>query len=318
MIRLVRVSPLQYFQSKIGRQGPWPCLRYFNAYSGPLWQKSMSLKNIQISELSSPPPPLLKNENKEKEQKEKEKEKENKHPIGLWDKFSENFITQGNGLKPTTSQNQLDTIQFYQMLRDKGNFSNEQCKIIISLLLQLLNNEFYSCYNNLFLRDMELNKQSHLFSSLETELKFAIQNSRDTQLNEHHLQLLKLKRELNSIHDELNEIIIDFLQKDAKLEFNNQKLENTLLYRQINLNLNDSSNKIQTKILGDTRSHIENLRWQTTRSGLLIILVLVCSIMIGVSASKKEHSSTQEQEEHEALPQEQNTDILPQGQVEVE
>lgn len=310
MIRLVRASPLRYFQTKVGRQGLRVYLRYFNSHARPLLQKSMSLKNLQISDTSASPLSI----NKEKEGKEND----GKRPIGLLDKFSENFITQGNGLKPTTSQNQLDTITFYQMLRESGNFSDEQSKLVISLLLQLLNNEFYSCYNELFLRDMELNKQSHLFSSLETELKFAIQNSRDTQLNEHHLQLLKLKRELNAIHDELNEIIIDFLQKDAKLEFNNQKLENTLLYRQINLKLNGCSNKIQTKILGDIRSHIENLRWQTTRSGLLIILVLVCSIMIGVSASKKEQPVPQEQQEFETPPQGQDIGAtIPQDQLEI-
>lgn len=306
-MRLGRVSLVRFFPAKISPQRFWPCLRSFNSYSGPLLQKSMSLKNIQLSELSSPP--LLK-------EKEKEKEKDVKTSFGLLDRFSENFIAQGNGLKPTTSQNQLDTIKFYQLLRERGSFSDEQCKNIISLLLQLLNNEFYSNYNELFLRDMELNKQSHLFSSLETELKFAIQNSRDTQLNEHHLQLLKLKRELNSIHDELNEVIINSLQKDAKLEFNNQKLENTLLYKHINLRLNDSSNKIQTKILGEIRSHIENLRWQTTRSGLLIILVLVCSIMIGVSASKKEHAvvpqePTEPEEPEPPLPDQVPTTLSP-------
>ena len=195
-MRLIRTLPLRCFKTRIRRQGSLLCLRCFSSYSKPLLQKSMSLKNIQLSDLSSSP--LSKN--KEKQEKP-EKENEGKHSIGLLDRFSEDFITQGNGLKPTTSQNQLDTIKFYQMLRERGNFSDEQCKIIIALLLQLLNDQFYSCYNDLFLRDMELNKQSHLFSSLETELKFAIQNSRDTQLNEHHLQLLKLKRELNSIHD---------------------------------------------------------------------------------------------------------------------
>ncbi|CAI4046973.1 hypothetical protein N7582_003954 [Saccharomyces uvarum] len=311
MLRLVRVSSVRFFPAKVSRQRFWPCLRSFNSYSEPLLQKSMSLKNIQLSELSSPPLP----KEKEKE-KEKEKDSDGKTSFGLLDRFSENFIAQGNGLKPTTSQNQLDTIKFYQLLRERGSFSDEQCKSIISLLLQLLNNEFYSSYNESFLRDMELNKQSHLFNSLETELKFAIQNSRDTQLNEHHLQLLKLKRELNSIHDELNEVIINSLQKDAKLEFNNQKLENTLLYKHINLRLNDSSNKIQTKILGEIRSHIENLRWQTTRSGLLIILVLVCSIMIGVSASKKEHAVVP-QEPETPLP-DQTINALPQDQLEIE
>lgn len=84
----------------------------------------MSLKNIQLSDLSSSP--LSKN--KEKQEKP-EKENEGKHSIGLLDRFSEDFITQGNGLKPTTSQNQLDTIKFYQMLRERGNFPMNNVKL---------------------------------------------------------------------------------------------------------------------------------------------------------------------------------------------
>ncbi|EJT43103.1 YLR283W-like protein [Saccharomyces kudriavzevii IFO 1802] len=54
MIRLVRASPLRYFQTKVG-QGSRVCLRYFNSHARPLLQKSMSLKNLQISDTSASP-----------------------------------------------------------------------------------------------------------------------------------------------------------------------------------------------------------------------------------------------------------------------
>lgn len=198
----------------------------------------------------------------------------------------EQLISQGNGLKPTKAENQIDTLQYYDKLIS-NEFTPEQSELIVTLLLEILNENFFNRYNDVFLKNMELENQSHLFHAAETELKYAIQNSRETQLNDQHLQSMKLFRDLDSLQDEINEMIINFLQKDSKVDFNNQKIENTLLHRQIELELTDCTNKIATKILGNTKSDIESLRWQTTRSGLLAILILVFFIMGGASFSKK-------------------------------
>lgn len=208
-------------------------------------------------------------------------------------KLPEQLISQGNGMKPTKAENQIDTLACYNRLREQG-FTSQQTELIIDLLLETLNREFFSRYNIIFLQNMELENQSHLFHAAETELKYAIQTSRDTQLNDQHLQLLKLIRDLDSLHDEINELIINLLQKDSKLDFNNQKIENTLLHRQINLELNECTNKIATKLLGNARSEIERLRWQTTRSGLLAILILVFAIMGGASFARKVNAQNEE------------------------
>lgn len=186
----------------------------------------------------------------------------------------------------TRAQNQLNTMKYQDILTSNG-FHSKQSESIVALLLEILNDEFYSSYNKKYLKNMELENQSHLFHAAETELKFAIQNSRESQLNDQHLQLMKLLRDVDSLHDEINEMIINLLQKDSKVDFNNQKIENTLLQKQIKMELNNCSHKITTKILGNTRSDIENFRWQTTRSGLLAILVLVFMIMGGASFSRR-------------------------------
>lgn len=198
----------------------------------------------------------------------------------------ERLVSEGDGLKPTSAANQFDTLELHQRL-NLQSFTPQQSESIVRLLLELLDELFYSDYNRIYLNDMELENQSHLFHAAETELTYAMQNSRDTQLNNQHLQLMKLIRDLESLHDEMNEMSINFLQKDSKVDFHNHKIENTLLQRNVKMELSDCDNKISTQILGNTRSDIENLRWQTTRSGLLAVLILVFFMVGGASISKK-------------------------------
>ncbi|CCH61169.1 hypothetical protein TBLA_0E01090 [Henningerozyma blattae CBS 6284] len=193
----------------------------------------------------------------------------------------------GQNLRHTTAQNQLDTAKFYDLLIKEGGFTPRQSLLILHLIMQILNENFYNHYNIKFLRNMELENEEHLFHTAENELKSAVQISRDTLLNEQHLQLIKLIRDLDSLQDEINEMVINLLQNESKVAFHNQKSENTLLQQRIKLDLSDCNNKIGTEIMGNLRSDIENFRWQTTRSGLIAVLALVFSIMAGVNISKQ-------------------------------
>lgn len=187
--------------------------------------------------------------------------------------------------KPTCAENQVDTLSMYRDLLTC--FTPGQSKAIMSTILYFLNEQFYQDYNDKFLRDFEIDKQDHLFNSLQSEIQYTITNSRDIEFNKHHLLLMRLKRDLDSIVDEINELIIDQCEKDCKLDFHEHKNENTLLYKRINLNLNDCSNKITIQITSGIESEIETLRWQTTRNGLLAIIIIALSFMIVVNISNK-------------------------------
>ncbi|CAD1784421.1 similar to Saccharomyces cerevisiae YLR283W Putative protein of unknown function [Maudiozyma barnettii] len=202
--------------------------------------------------------------------------------------LSEQLIadTNSNTHKPTMAENEVDTMCINTQLLDNG-FSDLQSQAIMKVMMNILNDEFYLNYNEKYLRDFEIDKQLHLFNSLQSEIKFIIANSRDSQFNLHHLQITRLKRDLNSDLDDLNEEVIDILEKDRKLDFNNQKMDNTLLYRRINMSLRDCSNKISINILAGIMLDIENLRWHTTRSGLVAIVILVFLILTGVNVSNK-------------------------------
>ncbi|SCU89023.1 LAFA_0E15786g1_1 [Lachancea sp. 'fantastica'] len=196
------------------------------------------------------------------------------------------LVSEGNGFPSTSAENQIDTLRCYEKLLRSG-FTPKQSSLAIELLLQTLNTEFFDTYNDRFLRKTELETQSHLFDAAESELRYTIQISRESALSEQNLKLLQLNRSLHLLHDELNELTINLLKKDSKVDFNDRKIENTLLHRNIHLQLKDCNNKIGTRIIGDTKSDIENLRWQTTRSGLFAVLGLVFFIMSGVSISKR-------------------------------
>ncbi|AET38618.1 Put7p Ecym_3110 [Eremothecium cymbalariae DBVPG len=204
----------------------------------------------------------------------------------FFSKLPEKLILESNGMKPTTAENQLDTLKYYKLLTGNG-FTLKQTNLIIQLLLSTLNEQFFDNYNSRFLRNMELENHSHLFNAAQSELRYSILNSREVALNEQNLQLMKVNRELNLCRDELNELIINFLKKDSRVDFNDHQSENTLLHRDISIRLKDGNNKIGTKIIGQIKFEIENLRWHTTRSGLFAVLILVFLIMSGVSISKR-------------------------------
>lgn len=207
-------------------------------------------------------------------------------PEDFINKLPEQLISQGNGMTPTTAAHQVDSLFLYEMLRANG-FNSKQSTIIVDLLLDTLDAQFFDDYNDKFLRNMELENQSHLFNAAETELRYTVQNYRENAINERTMELIKIDRDLNAVNDQLNELFINLLKKDSKVDFNDHKIENTFLHRTINLRLKDCNNKVGTKIIGHIKSEIENLRWQTTRSGLFAVLILVFFIMSGVSISKR-------------------------------
>lgn len=205
-----------------------------------------------------------------------------RNDMNSWQNFEDNFE-----LASSLAVNQLDSLKLNQILRGKeSGLTATQSKSVVNLLLGMLNKEFFSRYNWEYLRKSDLNKQSHLFNSLEAEVGYIVQVSRSTQLNEHKLEIMKLVNDLDSLNNECNELIIELLHKDAKLSFNNHKLENTLLLKDVDSKLNDCTHKITTKLLSFGKSEIEKLRWQTTRNGLLAILLLVFGVLFGVKMSK--------------------------------
>ena len=202
--------------------------------------------------------------------------------------LSEQLIqeTTSNVHRPTTAENEIDTMSVFFDLVAAG-FDEVQARSIIKVMIGVLNDKFFATYAEEYLRDFEVRKQEHLFHSLTSEIQFTIRNSRDAQFNQHHLQIMRLQRDLTADMEDINETLQELLGNERQLEFNNLKFENTLQHKQVNIDLSDCDNKISIDMLAGIKYDIENLRWQTTRSGLIAVVVILFLIFAGMNAAAK-------------------------------
>lgn len=181
-------------------------------------------------------------------------------------------------------KNYVDTMHIFNQLKKLG-LSNGQSDLILQLINENLTFQLNKM-NGKFTTAMEMENESYLFEAAQSELRIEINTSRELDLhtleNEKNSSDLLLREE----SEELNKFMI-VSTNDTQVLINDQNSENTLLQKGIKMKIKDLDNKISTNINSDIKSDIESLRWQTTRSGLFAILVLVFSIIGGVSISKR-------------------------------
>ncbi|KAH3903266.1 uncharacterized protein SCODWIG_02549 [Saccharomycodes ludwigii] len=216
------------------------------------------------------------------------------------DSTPDTLIRRGNFLHTTTAARQLDTMKLYNELR-ANNFTPLQSKTIIKMLIDTLNTQFYSIYNYKYVRSMELVNLKYSYQKISNDLKFEIKNLQDSHFLKTRINILNLDEVLKTWDDELNQLVIESLKNECRIEFQNHKLENTLLNRQQNLLLKGLHNKIGTHLIGQIKSETEQLRWYTMKYGVLALVSLVVMIVCGANISKWIESNTQSSKSKELV-----------------
>lgn len=181
-------------------------------------------------------------------------------------------------------KNYVDTMHIYNQLKKLG-FNNGQSDLILQLINENLTHQLNKM-NEKFTTSMEMENESYLFEAAQSELRIEINTSRELDLHTLENEKNSLDLLLREESEELNKFMI-VSKNDTQVLINDQNSENTLMQKGIKMKIKDLDNKISTNINSDIKSDIESLRWQTTRSGLFAILVLVFSIIGGVSISKR-------------------------------
>lgn len=185
--------------------------------------------------------------------------------------------------KATTAQNQFSTLRIFYTLLLNGKFNSKQSDLITQLIIFLLNDNFFNNYNDKFLRDFEINKQKHLFNALTNEIKFDINNSRNLQFLQIRKKTIQLEKELNNVLIEISGLTNNKLNEESKLNLNQHIIDNRLLFKQLQLRLNELNNKITKQVAYDVKSDIENLRWHSTRMGLLAIMLMTFMVLTAIN-----------------------------------
>lgn len=166
----------------------------------------------------------------------------------------------------------LDTYEVYKLLI-QADFTPKQSDEIIHYLILQINAKVLKLstkYSQIY----ELENERYLFESAQQELRVDITRSREQHINELINLINILERDFNIISDELNN---DFLQmkNDTQVTMNDQKSENTLHSKRINLRIQETNHKITTELNSAMRSEIESLRWHISRWGIMAILMSV-------------------------------------------
>lgn len=166
----------------------------------------------------------------------------------------------------------IDTYEVYKQLISSGFTPKQSDEVINYLILQI--NSKVSKLSTKYSQQYELENENYLFESAKEELRVDVTRSREQHINELINLIHNLERDFNILSDELNN---DFLQmkNDTQVTTNDQKSENTLHSKKINLRIQETNHKITTELNSAMRSEIESLRWHISRWGIMAILVSV-------------------------------------------
>lgn len=180
----------------------------------------------------------------------------------------------------------IDTYEVYKQLLSAG-FTPSQSDEIINLLVVQLNTKLTKLltkYSQLY----ELENERYLFESAQQELRVDVTRNREQHINEAINQINVLERDYGIISDELNNAFLQ-MKNDVQVAINDQKSENTLLSKKIQLRIQETNHKISTELNMAMRSEIESLRWHLSRWGLIAILVSVFSACTAFYVYKIRH-----------------------------
>lgn len=177
----------------------------------------------------------------------------------------------------------INTLDVFNELQNAG-FSDSQARKIIALTEQHLSQNLSRVVLNCVPK-IDLENENYLFEAASSELRVEVKNSREQQLNELRSSLNLLDRELNSVTDELNDLMIT-CKNESEVAMNDHKSDSALLQKQLNIKIRELENRINSQLISELKFSVESLRWSLTRRGIFCILLVAASVLLAVTGNK--------------------------------
>jgi Protein of unknown function (DUF1640) len=184
----------------------------------------------------------------------------------------------------------FDTQKVYTTLKYSG-YSGDQADMLMQTLRDTLYMAMSDCRENA-VQLSTVQNEAYLFEAACSELRNEIQTDRTAQAESYRVNLARLSRDVEILRHEIEETI-NTMKSEIDMEVNERKNVTRGEESQVEMRIQELNNKITIDINSEIKSEIEALRWQTTRRGLVAIVVVVCSILIATSATKKEEKRLQ-------------------------
>ncbi|KAI8084253.1 uncharacterized protein B0P05DRAFT_534827 [Gilbertella persicaria] len=158
----------------------------------------------------------------------------------------------------------FDTYKLLTYLESQG-FTRPQAEVIMKGIKFRLRECTASVRQQLLLTS-DLENESYLFKAALSELRTEIQVMRKNDMQMLQTELSVLTREVDALEQSLNEGVAD-MKNEIQMDMNNRKNETREGQKEMELKIQEINNKFTIR-LGDIRTEIEAVRWETIWKGL--------------------------------------------------
>ncbi|CEJ01910.1 hypothetical protein G6F70_007114 [Rhizopus microsporus] len=158
----------------------------------------------------------------------------------------------------------FDTYKLLTQLESQG-FSRKQAEVIMKGIKFRLRECTASMKQQLLLSS-DLENESYLFKAALSELRTEIQVLRRNDMQMLQSELTLLTREVDILEQRLNEGIAT-MKNDIQMDMNNRKNETREDQKTMDMKIQEINNKFTIR-LGDIRTEIEAVRWETIWKGM--------------------------------------------------
>ncbi|KAI9319746.1 hypothetical protein BX666DRAFT_1915876 [Dichotomocladium elegans] len=165
---------------------------------------------------------------------------------------------------PWIHTHHFDTYQLLKSLERQG-FSRAQAEVVMKGIKFKLR-ESSSFLRRRFLLRSDLDNETYLFKAGLTELRTEIQTMRRTDIQMLQAEMTAVTRDVEAIGQKLREDV-GMMKNDITLDLNNRKNDGREELKAIDMKIQEMNNKL-TVSLGDVKTGIEAVRWETIWKGM--------------------------------------------------
>ncbi|KTW26429.1 hypothetical protein T552_04189 [Pneumocystis carinii B80] len=187
------------------------------------------------------------------------------------------------------SIHQFDTYNLVSTLETTG-FTHSQAVAIMKSIHALINN--LEAAKTKFISRSNLENETHLFHTSQSELKTEIQSMRKNETAILYTETSNLRKQLETLEQILKEDLIA-LKNDVTIDLNERKSSNKAEEKSIEIKIQELNNKFII-ILGEIRAMLEKSKWDATRYGMFAIFIIAGFALIVISVQDTFQKKTSE------------------------
>lgn len=181
---------------------------------------------------------------------------------------------EGMNETPLPPTHHFDTYQLLQALERQG-FTRSQAEVVMKGIKFKLRESSAFIRQRLLLRS-DLDNETYLFKAGLSELRTEVQTMRRNDTHMLQAEMAAVTRDVESIGQKLREDVA-LMKNEITLDLNNRKNEGREELKTIEMKIQEMNNKL-TVSLGDVRTGIEAVRWETIWKGMTGVAAAALSI----------------------------------------